>query len=641
MIHRFRSAVFIGLSLLLTISGSGLLALGQSTDIPDYANAPRSAVPSEYTWKVDDIFPNLDAWQAAKKQFVLDMEQIDTLKTDWTSSAEKMLNFLNLTDSLGQKARKLSAYIGFLSDTDMGDTQYQKLSGELQGIMISFSQKLSFVNSDILDLGAEGFKAFLAQEPKLSPHKIGVEELLRMKQHVLPTDQQKIVSLSSMFSAVPSRAAGMLNNMEIPSATVNLKDGTEVILNTAGYNRHRGSAVREDRRKVMNEFWLSRKKFEKTFAILFDGAMKQHLFTSKVRSYANTLEAQLHPNGVDPQVYHQLIRSVHENLDTLHRFLKLKKTLLAVEDYRYDDIYASSVQAVNKRFGAAEAETLIKRAMKPLGQEYAAELERAFRGRWMDLYPNQGKSGGAYSSGVYGVHPFIKLNYNGDYGSVSTMAHELGHALHTVFSNKKQPYPMASYPIFLAEIASTFNENLLVSDVMKHEKDDLFKLYILDSYLDQVRSTIFRQTLFAEFELAMHQKVEAGESLTADWLNSTFLNLTRLYYGHEKNICQVDEFIQSEWMGIPHFFYNYYVYQYSTGMIASMALADMVLSKGKKGAETYLAFLSAGGSDFPLETLKKAGVDMTSPLPAQAAFRRMNALMDDMEKLIKKTNQKK
>jgi len=303
---------------------------------------------------------------------------------------------------------------------------------------------------------------------------------------------------------------------------------------------------------------------------------------------------------------------------------------------RYEDIYASAVKSINKTYTYDEAVNLVLEAVKPLGDEYVSALKNGFNSGWVDIYPNKDKQTGAYSEGVYGVHPFVKMNYDGKYDAVSTLAHELGHSMHSYLSNKTQPFTIAQYPIFLAEIASTFNENLLMDYMLKNEKDDLFKLYILDSYLDQVRGTIYRQTLFAEFELAMHQRVEEGKTLTPDWLNSKYLDLTREYYGDDKGVVEVGDYIQNEWSYIPHFYMNYYVFQYSTGMISSMALSKNVLDNVPDAKEKYLGMLKAGGSDFPLEILKRAGVDLTQETVYKDAFKRFDDLLNEMEKLVVK-----
>jgi len=599
--------------------------------IPDYSRQSRSEVPLEHTWKIEDLYASEADWQAEKQAVTEDIARIDAASAGWTDSAVDMKRLLDLVSSIQLRGARLYSYASHQSNTDLANTRFQAMLGEIRSGFVQLGAKLSFMRPDILALGADRFAAYLQAEPGLAPYRFGVESILREREHVLPGDQQRIASLTGLFSGVPADAAGMLNNVELPRAEVTLADGTKVLLDQAAYQRLRGSREAADRGRVMRSFWENQKKFENTLAILQDGAVKSHFFNARIRNHPDCLSARLFAEDISPEVYHQLIRQVHAFLPALHRYLALKQRLLGLPEFRYEDVYAQSARAVEKTFPFAEARRLISEALKPLGPEYAGALRRAFEERWMDLYPNRGKESGAYSGGVYGVHPYIKLNYNGDYDAVATTAHELGHALHSYFSDKTQPFPTADYTTFLAEIASTFNEHLLMHHLLKKEKDDLFKLYILDNYLDGFRGTLFRQTLFAEFELAMHQRVEAGQTLTADWLNATYLELTRKYYGHEKGVCRVDEYIQSEWSGIPHFYLDYYVFQYSTGLIASMALSDRV-AKGDAGArDRYLELLKAGGSDYPLNILKRAGVDMSRPEPYVAALKRFDSLVGEME----------
>jgi oligoendopeptidase F len=328
---------------------------------------------------------------------------------------------------------------------------------------------------------------------------------------------------------------------------------------------------------------------------------------------------------------------VKENLAPLHRYLKLKTRLLDLKKLSYDDIYASSVPAVEKAFTIEEANDIVLQALRPLGQEYTNILEKGFNCRWMDIYPNKAKRSGAYSSGsLYDVHPFVLMNYNGTFNHVSTLAHEFGHALHSWFSNKTQPFPTAHYPIFLAEIASTFNETLLVHHMLKTETDDLLKLYILDQYLDEFRATLFRQTLFAEFELDFHREVEKGQTLTPDWLDHRYLELTRHYYGHKQGVVNVHKYIRNEWSNVPHFYRDFYVYQYSTGIVAATTLAEMVLKGSQTQRQRYMNFLKSGGSQYPLDTLKQAGVDLTTPQPIRVAVQRFNEVVSEMETILER-----
>ena len=634
--------VFLSLSAILLLP---LLMVGKDDKlqkaIPDYSLNDRKDVPVEYTWKIEDLFASTAEWQAEKENMIGRVARIDAAVKGWTASPTAMLALLELINGIELQGSRLMSYASHQSNTDMGNTRFQAMEGEMRSIFVQMNSKLSFLQPDVLALGAEKFAAYLLAEPKLAVYRFGIESILREKDHVLPGEQQRIASLTGLFAGVPGRASGMLNDVEAPSVEVTLSDGQKVLLNQAAYVRLRASKNAADRTLVMKSFWENQKKFENTLAILQDGAIKQHYFNAQIHSYPDCLSARLFGENISPEVYQQLIRSVHEYLPALQRYLALKQKMLGLPKFRYEDIYASAVQAVDKTFTFAEAKNIVTEALKPLGKDYATVLQLAFANRWLDLYPNKGKEGGAYSGGVYGVHPYIKLNFNGDYDAVSTTAHELGHAMHSYFADRTQPFPTANYATFLAEIASTFNEHLLMHYLLKSEKDDLFKLYILDNYLDGFRGTLFRQTLFAEFELAMHQRVEAGQTLTADWLDGKYLELTRLYYGHDRGVCQVDDYIQSEWSGIPHFYMNYYVFQYSTGIIASMALSDMVIQGGKNEQARYLDFLKAGGSDYPLAILKRAGVDMTQPEPYAAAFTRFDRLVGEMEKIVAKLQKQK
>ncbi|MFH0895671.1 MAG: oligoendopeptidase F [Bacteroidota bacterium] len=606
----------------------------QTKEVPDYSTKARSEVPVEYTWKIDDIYPNMEAWKADKEKFKKQLAKVEEMSKDWTSSPEKIVAFFKFYEELDLVGTKLYQYANLQAVMDMGNTQFQGMKGEMQSMFVELGSKMSFMNEDVLKMGQEKFSEYLKKEPALKPYRFTIQAILREKDHVLPADQQTIVSMTGLFAGAPSQASKMLNDLEIPPAEVILTDGKKVVLNMANYQTCRASKVQADRKIVTEAFMKNQKKFENTQAILLTAAMKQHLFSAKVNKFDDCLSARLFGDSIPTTVYTNLISKVRENLSPLHRYYALKKKLLGLDTLNYEDITASSVTAVEQKYTYDEAVKLVIQAMLPLGKEYGDALTMGLTNRWVDIYPNKGKESGAFSSGVYGVHPYVKMNFKGRYDDVSTLAHELGHSMHTFFSSKKQSYLDSGYPTFLAEIASTSNENLLMNYLLKNSNDEMFKLFLIDSYLEQLRATLYHQTMFAEFELNMHKRVEEGKTLTAEWLDKEYLRCVRDYYGHDKNVVRVADHFAVGWSIVPHFYRNFYVFQYSTGIIASLALSEYVTTGTAGYKEKYLGLISSGGSDYPIALLKKAGVDMTTASPYDAAFRQFDRLVGEMEKIV-------
>ncbi|MGE5341432.1 MAG: oligoendopeptidase F [Candidatus Omnitrophota bacterium] len=607
--------------------------------IPDFSNTERDRVPGEFLWKIEDVYPDLDAWERDKALYVRMIDRIDELAVDWTHSHQRLFALLDHVTQIQKLEEKIYCYPRLLADTDMGNSKWQAIKGEIQCISIQMESKLAFMEPDLLELGKETIERYRRAEPRLDEYAMYFDSMLRMKDYILSTDKERILSQTALFSGASKKGADMLNDVEMPAPRLTLSDGKKVRLNIPAYVRHRESNVRSDRHNVMETFWKNHAKFRNTHAALLDGAIKSHWFFMKVRGYKSCLQAALYPHNIKPDVYDNLIQTVRENLKPLHRYLQLKARILNIDKLSYNDIYASSVPSIDKTYPIADAKTMVCESLHPLGDSYTDLLKQAFESGWMDIYANKAKRSGAYSMGVYNVHPFVLMNYNGTFSHVSTLAHEFGHALHSWFSDTSQPYKLAQYPIFLAEIASTFNENLLTQYMLRNETDDLFKLYILDRYLEEIRGTLFRQTLFSEFELDMHREVEAGRTLTADWLDNRYLELTRYYYGHGDGIMDVPDPIKNEWSGIPHFYYYFYVYQYSTGIAASSALAETVLNGSEADAQRYLRFLKRGGSLYPLDTLKEAGVDLTSPTPILITIRKFDQIVSEMEAIVNRQGQ--
>jgi len=600
----------------------------------DYSQILRKDVDVENTWKIDDIFKNYEEWAENKQEVEVEIEKIEERKIAWTASAKNLLDFLKFTSNISKSLTKLYLYSSLIYDTNMEDSKAQAMEGEIESLWVRYSSKLSFFDSDILKLGEEKFKEYLQEEKELEIYKISFDKIFSMKEHILSEDKQEIVSLTALFSGSAQKASSMLSDVELPSPEITLANGEKVTLNTYMFGMLRESKVREDRELVMKTFFENRAKFRNTFASLLEGQIKNHYFHAKVEKFNSSLESALKPSKIDLAVYKNLIKSVKENLEPLHNYFLEKKRLLGIENMKYSDIYASSISSVDKEYSIEEAIDLVKKSMLPLGEEYQSALNEGFSKRWMDIYANKSKRSGAYSNGShYDGHPYVLMNFDGSFSDVSTLAHEFGHALHSYFSNKNNPYETASYEIFLAEIASTFNENLLVEHILNTEENNEFKKYIVDKYLDAIKGTLYRQTMFAEFELLIHEEVENGKALTADFLDEAYLKLAREYYGHDKGVMEVEDFIKNEWSYIPHFYYHFYVYQYATGIIASMALSKKVLHNEENAKENYMYMLKAGGSDYPLNILKKAGVDLTSEEVVKEALERFNEIVENFKKL--------
>ena len=408
-------------------------------------------------------------------------------------------------------------------------------------------------------------------------------------------------------------------------------------LDQAAYTELRALPNRADREKVMSAFFGSLASFGRTFGTSMSGEVLKVQFFAKARKYPSALESQLDGPNIPSSVYTRLVDGVNKNLPAFHRYLKLRARMMKIDTLHYYDLYAPLVASVDLKYEPGEAQKLVLAAVEPLGADYQATIGRAFDSRWIDLYPNEGKASGAYSDGgVYDVHPYMLINYNGQYSDVSTLAHELGHTMQSYYSNKTQPYPLAGYPIFVAEVASTFNESLLIDYMLGQIKDDDTRLSLLGNYLENIKGTVFRQTQFAEFELRMHEMAQKGEPITGDALAKLYLEITRKYYGHDQKICVVDDYIANEWSYIPHFYRDFYVFQYATSFTASSALAEKVKAGDPEAKKRYLAFLSAGGSKYPVDLLKDAGVDMTSDEPLDLTIKKMNQIMDEMEKILAK-----
>ena len=597
----------------------------------------RSKLNEKDMWRLEDLYENDEAWRSAKDRVVKELESVMQYKGKLATSANDLLACLDLNSELTKEFARLYSYAAMRSDLDTRDAGNMGMKQEMAQFGTNFNSKISFIEPELVKMDKADIDRFILEQPKLGVYRFYLNDLQRRKAHKLSEKEEKIVAEAGLMAGGPHSIFSIFANAELPYPEVELSDGTKVTLNQAGYGRYRASANREDRELVFKEFWRAMDGFRQTLGASLYSNIKRDIFYARVRGYDSALNSALDVNNIPVEVYHALIRNVNDNLDSFHRYLKIKKRMLGVDTLKYSDLYAPTVKGVDLEYSIDEAKDLVIASCKPMGKAYTEVVKHAFNDRWVDVFPTDGKRSGAYSNGgAYDVHPYILMNFNGKYNDVSTLAHELGHTMHSFLSNKNQPYPLSDYSIFVAEVASTFNEALLFDLMMKKIKDDDVRLSLLMEYLDGIKGTVFRQTQFAEYELRMHEVAEQDKPLTGDVLTELYGDILDRYYGHDKGITHIEDQVKVEWSYIPHFYYNFYVYQYSTSFTASTALAEKVINKEAGAVEKMLTFLSSGGSKYPIDLLKEAGVDMTSSEPFDKTMQAMNRTMDEIEKILDK-----
>jgi oligoendopeptidase F len=598
----------------------------------------RAEIPDRYRWNLSDLYPTEAAWTAARDDLARRIQALARNQGHLGDSAAAFRTALEAIYGVQLDLERLTVYAHSLADEDTRIGRSRELRQAAEQLGVQLAASTAWVQPEILALDPAKVRGFLAQDRGLEPYRFYVEDVLRWRPHTRSATEEQIAAEAGDLAGAGRSVAGLLRDADLPWPTVKLSTGEEVRLDPAGYALARSSRSREDRERVFEAFFGALRGFERTLGAALYATVKAQLFDAKVHRFDTALDAALFQNAIPTAVYRRLVADVRRSLPTFHRYLALRRRMLGVEQLRYQDLYAPMVAGVDLRFQPDEARAVVLEAVAPLGKGYVDTLRTGFESRWTDYLPSTGKRAGAYSTGVYGVHPFQLLNFNGRWEDLSTLAHESGHSMHTWLSAKGQPYPTANYAIFVAEVASTLNENLLVHHMLARAKDDPTRLAILGNWLDTLRGTLFRQSQFAEFELAFHEMVERGETLTGENLSRVYLAMVREYYGHDKGVCRVDDLIGVEWAFVPHFHNDYYVYQYATSLVASTALARAIREEARHGKTTrrdaYLRMLSGGGSKYPIELLKDAGVDMTTSAPFDAAIAEMNATMDEMEKIL-------
>ncbi len=590
----------------------------------------RSQIPVEDTWATEDMYPSDEAWEEELNTLSADRDAAAAFAGKLGASAAGLLEYLTLSERVHVKVRLLANYCMRKSDEDTRDAKYQGMVGQFMSAAVGLNAATAFETPEIMAIDDKTLEGFYAAEPGLERYRRYLTDLRRRQAHILSPVEEKLLAASGEMSSAPDTIYGAFADADLTFPDAVDSQGQAHPLSQGTFVLCQESQDRVLRKSAYENLYHTFGNFRNTAAALLNAQGKTLKFNADARKYASTLDASLDATNVPTSVYLNLIEAVHQNLDKLHRYVRLRKKLLGVDELHFYDIYTPLMADVDKHIPFAQAKETVYEALAPLGEEYRAILKEGFENRWIDVYQNQGKRSGAYSAGA-SVHPYVLLNYTGTLDSQFTLAHEMGHALHSYLSNKHQNPLDAGYVIFVAEVASTCNEALLMEHLLSKTTDKKERAYLINHFLDQFKGTLYRQTMFAEFELIMGKLIGEGKTLTADTLCAEYKRLNELYYGPDM---VVDDEIAMEWARIPHFYYDYYVFQYATGYSAAIALSRKILTEGESAVKDYLGFLSGGCSKSPIELLKGAGVDMTQPEPVDQALALFGQLLDEMEALV-------
>ncbi|MCI9437495.1 MAG: oligoendopeptidase F [Lachnospiraceae bacterium] len=591
----------------------------------------RSEVNEEFTWDLTALYPDNTAWEAAMAEIQEMASDLAKMEGHIADSPQTLLSYLTLWEEMEKKTEPAASYAHRLNDQDTGNTVNQAMVQKMQSIYAGMYSRLAFADPEILAIDEETLERFYAEEPRLEAYRKYIQEIQRLKPHCLSSEMERLLAMTKEMSSVPNQTFSVFNNADLKLPEMTDENGETVRITHGRYGTLIESADRRVRREAFEKMYQTYKQFENTLASLYSGQIKKLMFYAKARKYDSTLEAAVDRNDVSPSVYENLLATVNANLDKMYRYVSLRKRLLGVDELHMYDVYTPIIPDASRKISFEEAKETVLKALAPLGEDYLELLREGFDHRWIDVYENEGKRSGAYSAGTYGVHPYVLMNYTDTLDDMFTLAHEMGHALHSHYSSTVQPYLYSNYKIFVAEVASTCNEILLMEYLLKNTADTKERAYLLNHYLDSFKGTVYRQTMFAEFEKKTNAMAEAGESLTAQVLNDVYYELNQRYFGPDM---VSDAYIAGEWARIPHFYYNFYVYQYATGFSAAVAIARNILKEGAPAVARYKEFLSGGCSKSPVELLKIAGVNLESPHPIQEALDVFGEVLDEIEKLV-------
>jgi len=598
----------------------------KSVSVPE-----RDEIAEEYKWRLEDLYADFYSWENELHRLEKAMEKLKEAAESLTSSAKSLLCGLRLRDEIAERLSRLYAYASFKSHEDVRDTKAQAMVQRASLMYLRFSEAVSSFVPSILELSQDEIDEFLNEEPGLDLYKTELTRIMRLKGHVLSHEGERLLAMSTDMAGVPGNVFSLLTNADMEFPKIKDEKGAEVELSEERYSYFLHSRDRRLRRDAFKGLFSSYRKVRNTLSATYLGSLKKDVFYAKARNYESTLQASLQPQNIPLVVYEKAIETINEWLDPLRRYVDFKKEVLKLDEVHFYDLYVPLLPEPKAGFSFEDAKNIVIEGLAPLGEEYRQALHQALQSRWVDVYENKGKRSGAYSWGVYSVHPYVLLNYNGTLRDVFTLAHEMGHAMHSHFTFKNQPFVYSSVSIFTAEVASTTNEILLLEYLIRNANNRAEKAYLINYDLEQVRTTVYRQLLFAEFELEVHKSAEKGKPLTSRDFSAIWKNLYEKHYG---DTLFIDDELSLEWARIPHFYEAFYVYQYATGYSAATAIATSILEEGKEAVDRYLRFLSLGSSVDPVDALKVAGVDMTSPRPLELTCKKFKKDLDSLKNLL-------
>jgi oligoendopeptidase F len=601
--------------------------LSNSKSIPK-----RNEIPDQFKWKLEDIYENNELWEkdfAGVKELAM---KLGAYKDQLSVSSDNLLKCLEANAEINRLFEKVYVYAQMRSHEDSANGYYQGLADRTESLAVEVSSASSFIVPEMLSIPDDKLIGFIKSNEKLDFYKKYIDVIVRTKPHVLNASEEQIMAMSGEMANAPGNIYSMLNNADMKFPTIKDEKGQDVELTKGRYIQMVESTDRRVRKDAFDALYTTYKKQRNTLAALLNSQVKSNIFNAKVRKYSSARESYLFQDNVPEAVYDNLIKAMHDNMHLMHKYMKLRKEVMGLDELHMYDIYTTMVKEAKMDITFDEAVETVRKGVAVLGEKYSKDLEKGLTSGWIDVYENEGKRSGAYSWGCYDSHPYVLLNHSDTLNNMFTLAHEMGHALHSYYSDENQPYIYAQYKIFVAEVASTLNEALMMQYMLKNTTDKTKKMYLLNYYMEQFRTTVYRQTMFAEFEKIIHGMAEAGESLTADMLCKVYHDLNVKYYGPDM---VVDELLDMEWSRIPHFYTSFYVYKYATGFSAATAIAHKIAQEGQSAIDKYLEFLQSGGSDYPIELLKIAGVDMTTPAPINNALKVFEDLLNQMEELVK------